>query len=118
MIQAIITLVCDGDTLGDVRAFSSNATLYGMENSTPLLDGAHAHINAAAETLLGTTLESVAKFVAATADLPADTPVEHGSDICVDLTVRRVSDISCGSHLGEMPTNILVETHPLCGTCD
>ena len=118
MIQAIITLVCDGDTLEDVRTFSSSAALYGMEHSTPLLDGSYANIKAAPAADIGTTLGSVAKFVADTADLPPDTPVEFGSEICVDFTVRRVSDISCGSHRGEMPTNLLVETHPLCGTCE
>lgn len=118
MIQAIITLVCDGDTLEDVRGFVTSARLYGIDDDTLLLDGGHATVDAAPDASIGDTVRSLACFVEDTKELPADSLVEFGSDICVDLVVRRVTDISCGSHIGEMPTNILVETHPLCGTCE
>lgn len=118
MIQAIITLVCDGDTLEDVRGFVTSARLYGIDDATLLLDGGHATVEAAPDASIGDTVGSLARFVEDTRELPSDSLVEFGSDICVDLVVRRVTDISCGSHIGEMPTNILVETHPLCGTCE
>lgn len=118
MIQAIITLTCDGNTLEDVRSFVASARLYGLDDTTPLLDGGHATVEAAPSASIGDTIGSVALFVTDTQALPSDSLVEFGSDICVDLVVRRVTDISCGSHIGEMPTNILVETHPLCGACE
>ena len=118
MIQAIITLTCDGNTLEDVRSFVTSARLYGLDDTTPLLDGGHATVEAAPDASIGDTVGSLARFVEDTRELPSDSLVEFGSDICVDLVVRRVTDISCGSHIGEMPTNILVETHPLCGTCE
>jgi hypothetical protein len=117
MLSAIITLICDDGTLGGVRQFLAECAKYGVDLDTELLDGGHARVEDGTSYTAGKTVRSLSEFSEQYADAASDTPVRWGAELAVDFAVIRVTPISCGSHIGEMPTNILVEVHPACTTC-
>jgi hypothetical protein len=117
MLSAIITISCDDDTIAGIRHFLAECTSYGVDPNTELLDGGWATVEDGSGLSVGRTIRSLTEFAEKYGDAAPDTTVLHGTDICVDLVVLRTTPISCGSHIGELPTNVLVEVHPSCTTC-
>lgn len=114
MISAIVTLSPDADTLGALRTMLADADTFGVDDADRLLDGAHASLDGVPVLVEGTDLAALRRFVQRFADLPDDTVVLDATVLALDLEVARTDAIACGSHVGEMPTNVVVTVHPTC----
>jgi hypothetical protein len=81
-----------------------------------LIDGAHV-LHAPTGAGVGETAGSLRSFTKTLETEPDELVVHDAHLVALDLEAHRIGLIECGSHLREMPTNILVEVHPSCKSC-
>ena len=105
----------DTPDLNGVRGMLSQARGLGIPEETELLDGAHAAVDG------GTgpggerpTLADLAEWLESHEDMPGETLVSYGEEICVDAVVISADEIECSEHIGASPLKAIVTTHPDC----
>ncbi len=109
MIKASVSVQCAGESLQDVQDFAALVERLGVDGAVELQGG----------NVLGATVAELHTTVGVVGDVVVGGVVFTGAgDVWVELSVIRASLIECGSHVGSMPTNILLEVHPACRTCD
>jgi hypothetical protein len=116
MIEVIATVSAASDTLGSLREMVSELDRFAVEDTAPLLDGGHV-LHESTGVPVGETAGSLRSFVKALESEADDLAIHDGRLVTLELDVLRVGFIECGSHVKELPSNILVEVHPSCKDC-
>jgi hypothetical protein len=116
MIEVIATVSAASDTLGSLREMVRELDRFAVLDIAPLLDGGHV-LDERTGALVGETAGSLRVFVKVLEGEADELAIHDGRLVTLELDVQRVSFIECGSHVGELPSNILVEVHPSCKSC-
>lgn len=105
-LDAIVTIVADAVTLGDVKTFLDEAERYSLPPTAPLLDGGHTRVEGfeqeageASGEEGASTLGSVRAWyeAARAAGIEDDASILVGGDtLAVDLLPLEVEAIGCG----------------------
>jgi hypothetical protein len=106
-LKASVTVQCEESSLGAVREFAQVLERFGVGSTAHITNG----------QVVGGDVAALCAFVAARSAEPDDAAVPGARFMSLVLDVQRVGMIECGSHVGAMPTNVIVEVHPLCVTC-
>jgi hypothetical protein len=116
MIAIIATVHAASDSLGSLREMTSELDLFRVADDTALIDGGHV-LHEPTGVGVGDTAGSLRAFVKTLEAEPDELVIIDAHLVALDLEPHRIGLIECGSHVNELPSNILVEVHPSCKTC-
>jgi hypothetical protein len=105
--KASVTVQCEESSLGALREFAQMLERFGVPHTAYITNG----------QVVGGDVASLHAYIATRSEESDDVEVPGVRFMSLALDVKRVAMIECGSHIGEIPTNVLVEVHPLCATC-
>lgn len=116
-IQAIITVVSDGCSLKDVRAFADQVKRLAVPFNTELLDGANAFIDGGVSIMdsYGRTFKDLTTWLSSYAELDGCTRVNFGEFLSIDAHIVDVEEINCGEHIyPDSAVGVVVTTNASC----
>jgi hypothetical protein len=108
MIKASVSVHCPGETLADVREFAGVLKRLGIDGMAVLNGG----------SVLGATVADLDTAITAQCELGDDAVFAGAGGVWVNVAALRTGLIECGSHVGSLPCNVLVEVNSECLTCD
>ena len=118
-IEAIVTIVTNGNTLNDVKVFLEQASRLSVSLETELLDGAHCFIGSEPALMAshGTTLNDVSMWLSEHDTFEGETVVSFGDELSVDVTVFNVEEIYCGDHIPpDEKIGVVITTNSECNS--
>lgn len=118
-IIASVLLAPSENTLGSLRNFLEEIKSFNVSENTELLDGGHIALDEHSPLMDShpCTIEGLSLWLTQYEDLPDDTVVNYATELCVEPTVVKSGKISCGSHAGPFPDNIIITVNPACESC-